>query len=110
MNDLNSVIIEGVVKGEPHYEEQVGVLDFTIETTRYYKNREGELVLESSQFKVVCFGAMATYHSSLEEGKNLRIVGRLKLSKWESDGVTHSEVQVVAEHIEVMGGTNGKKS
>ena len=111
MTHLNSLIIEGVVVGEPHYYEEKGVLNFTIETTRYYKNREGDMVTESSQFKVVCFGAMATYHSSLKEGKSLRIVGRLKLSKWESDGVIHSEVQVVAEHIEIRKGIeSGKES
>ena len=98
-NSLNSLILEGEVIGEPHYLEEKGVLNFSIETTRYYHNKEGDLVPETSQFKVVCFGKMATL--SLEEGKGVRIVGRLKLSKWKSDGVTHSEVQVVAEHIEV---------
>ena len=99
MTHLNSLIIEGVVVGEPHYLEEKSVLFFTIESTRYYKNREGEMDTETSQFKVVCFGAMASL--SLEEGKNLRIVGRLKLSKWVSEGVTHSEVQIIAEHIEI---------
>ena len=108
MNSLNSLIIEGVVKGEPHYIEEAGVLNFTIETTRYYKNKEGELITESSQFKVVCFGPMAKL--SLKEGKNLRIVGRLNLSKWVSDGVTHSEVQIIAEHVEIRrGDENGKE-
>lgn len=97
--NINSLIIDGVVIGEPHYLEEKGSLNFSIETTRYYHNKEGDLVPETSQFKVVCFGKMATL--SLEEGKDVRIVGRVKLCKWKSDGVTHSEVQVVAEYIEV---------
>jgi single-stranded DNA-binding protein len=99
MNNLNSLLLEGVVIGEPHYLEEKGVLNFSIETTRYYRTKEGDLVPETSLFKVECFGKMATL--SLEEGKDVRIVGRLKLSKWKSEGVTYSEVLVVAEHIEV---------
>ena len=99
MNNLNTLIIDGVVIGEPHYLEEKGVLNFSIETTRYYHNKEGDVAFLTSQFKVVCFGKMATL--SLEEGKYVHIVGRRKLNKWKSDGVTHSEVQIVAEHIEV---------
>ena len=87
----------------------MGVLNLTIETTRCYKNRENELVTENFQFKVVCFGILAKHlKSSLKEGMSIRIVGRLEQNKWMTDGVTHSEVQIVAEHIEVRGGTNGK--
>ena len=39
MNNLNSLNIEGVVIGEPHYLEEKGVLNFSIETTRYYHNK-----------------------------------------------------------------------
>jgi single-stranded DNA-binding protein len=37
----------------------------------------------------------------LKDGVGVRIVGRLKQNTWVDGGVTHSEVQVVAEHIEV---------
>ena len=41
----------------------------------------------------------------LKDGVGVRIVGRLKENKWtDSDGVTHSEVQVVAEHVEIRKG------
>ena len=80
MNNLNSLNIEVVVKGEPHYLEEKGVLNYSIDTTLYYHNKEGDLVPETSQFKAVCFGEMTTL--SLEEGKGVRIVGKLELSKW----------------------------
>lgn len=102
MNMLNSLILEGVVSGEPHLKETSDVLNFTIEVTRYYKNKAGEKVTETSQFDVVAFGEYGK--SLLYPLKNyqvVRIVGRLKQDKWEdSDGVTHSEVKIVAEHIE----------
>lgn len=100
MNMMNSLILEGVVKGEPHKVEALEVLNFTISSERYYKNMAGEDVTETSQFKVVAFGAMSRL--SLKDGVGIRVVGRLKEYKWtDGDGVTHSEVQVVAELIEM---------
>ena len=108
MNNLNSLIIEGVVKGEPHKEE-VGASNrmyFTVEVARYYKTRDGNDATELSQFKVVVYGRMCD--TPLKDGVGVRLVGRLKQNTWVDGGVTHSEVQVVAEHIEVRGGRNGK--
>ena len=100
MDMTNSLIIEGVVSGEPHLVETSDVLNFTVETTRYYKNRAGEGVTETSQFKVVAFGRMCKI--PLKEGSGVRVVGRLKQNKWtDSEGASHSEVQIVAEHIEI---------
>ena len=102
MNNLNSLILEGVVKGEPHNEE-VGASNrmyFTVEVARYYKTRDGNNATELSQFKVVAYGLMATL--PLKDGMGVRIVGRLRQNTWtDSEGVSHSEVQVVAEHIEM---------
>ena len=100
MDMINSLIIEGVVSGEPHLVETSDVLNFTVETTRYYKNRAGEDVEEKSQFKVVVYGRMCKL--PLKEGSGVRVVGRLKQNKWtDSEGASHSEVQIVAEHIEI---------
>ena len=100
MSDLNSVILEGVVIGEPHLVETSDVLNFTVETTHYYKNRAGEDVEEKTQFKVVVYGSMCKL--SLKDGVGIRLVGRLKQNKWtDSEGASHSEAQIVAEHIEI---------
>ena len=100
MNMLNSLILEGVVIGEPHLVETSNIVNFTVEVSRYYKNSAGEDVEEKSQFKVIAFGAMSKL--PLKDGVGVRLVGRLKLNKWtDSEGVGHSEVQVVAEHIEI---------
>ena len=104
MNNLNSLILKGVVIGEPHNEE-VGAsnrLYFTVEVARYYKTRDGNDATELSQFKVAAYGHMSTL--PLKDGMGVRLVGRLKQNKWIDGGVTHSEVQVVAEHIEIRKG------
>ena len=100
MNMLNSLILEGVVSGEPHLVETSDKLNFTVEVTRYYKNIAWEDVEEKSLFKVVAFGAMSRL--PLKDGMGVRLVGRLKQNTWtDKYGVSHSEVQVVAEHIEM---------
>ena len=101
-NKLNSLMLEGVVSGEPLLNETstTSVLNFTIEHTRYYKNKKGEDVEEKSQFKVVAFGSMCK--RSLKDGVGVRIVGRLRQNIWtDSDGMKRKEVQIVAEHIEI---------
>ena len=102
MNMINSLILEGVVSGEPHLNETstTSVLNFTIEHTSYYKNKLGEDVTETFQIEVVAFGSMCKI--PLKDGSIVRIVGRLKQNKWtDSEGASHSEVQIVAEHIEI---------
>ena len=102
MNMINSLILEGVVSGETHLNETstTSVLNFTIEHTHYYKNKLGEGVEEKSQFKVVVYGRMCKL--PLKDEVGVRIVGRLKQNKWtDSEGASHSEVQIVVEHIEI---------
>ena len=102
MNMINSLILEGVVSGEPHLNETstTSVLNFTIEYTRYYKNKAGKKVTETSQFRVVAFNSMCK--RPLKNGSEVRIVGRLKQNKWtDKDGVPHSEVLIMAEYIEI---------
>lgn len=102
MNCINSLIVEGVVVGEPHYLEATQRLEFAIDSTRIHKNESGEDVTEHSQFDIVAFGDYGkSILNPLKNCKSVRAVGRLKQDKWEdSDGVSHSKVYIVVEHIE----------
>ena len=102
-NDLNSLILEGVVKGEPHYLEATQRLEFAIDSSRDFKNASGEYVVEHYQFDVVSYGEHGKiFLKLLKSCTGVRIVGILKQNKWtDSECVSHSEVQIVAEHIEI---------
>ena len=54
------------------------------------------------------YGYMANL--PLQDGKKLRVVGRLKQNTWIEESVQHSEVLIVAEHFEIIkrGVANGK--
>ena len=53
MNNLNQLIIEGVVVGEPHYLEATHRLEFAIDTSRVYKNGNGEDVTEEDMKRII---------------------------------------------------------
>ena len=55
-NNLNGLILEGVVIGEPHYLKATQRLEFAIDSSRVYKNASGEDVVEHYQFDVVSYG------------------------------------------------------
>lgn len=103
MDMMNSLIIEGVVIGEPHYLEATHRLEFAIDSTRIYKTKSGEDITEHSQFDIVAFGDFGkSILNQLKNCKSVRVVGRLKQEKWEdSESVSHSKVYIVAERIEI---------
>ena len=104
MNQLNSIILEGnVVKKAELSEPTSGfmVCRFPLAVNRKTKTPNGELHEEVSFFDVETYGQMAEKCSKYcDKGKGVRVVGRLKQSRWEDNNVKHSKVFVVAEHVE----------
>lgn len=112
MNDLNSILVEGVLICDPRlmsgfYGIKKGFYGrerhcrFSIEVKRCYKQDE-EYQQEISYFDIVIFGRLAeTCAESLKKGRGVRVVGRLKQNRWKNaEGVLCSDVIVVAEHME----------
>ncbi len=104
MNALNQIILEGNVVKQPEKKDFSGgkVCKIPIAVNRRYKNASGSTVDEVSYFDIATFGSLAdTCEKWCPKGRGIRVVGRLKQSTWKSeDGVNHSKVEVVAEHIE----------
>lgn len=105
MNQLNSIILEGNLVRNAEVTEPVSgfkVSKFTIGINRWYKNRNGEGITETSFFDVEAYGNIAEYSANYAlKGRGVRVVGRLKQDTWKNaDGKTASRVYVVAEHIE----------
>ena len=105
MNMLNSIILEGnIIKaGEiVQFADGQHQLEVTIAVKRQYRKRDGSLADETSEFNVIAYGNVADFLAKKGViGQGIRVVGRLKQSKWtDSDGKECSKVIVVAEHIE----------
>ena len=104
MNQLNSIILEGnVVRKAEFSEPKTGfqVCKFPLAVNRKTKTPEGETKEEVSYFDVETYGQMAeSCYKWCDRGKGVRVVGRLKQSRWEENNVKKSRVYVVAEHVE----------
>lgn len=110
MTQLNSLIIEGKVAKKPKYVEPSKdakfdaqkILSFSILNERTSK-ANGKFKKEVSHIDVEAFGGMAErLNGMLEKGKEVRVVGRIKLKRWkDSCKINHSKIVIVAEHIEL---------
>jgi single-strand DNA-binding protein len=104
MNNLNSILVEGVLKADPLYRvtpKGTHVCTFSLVSNRYFKKDKG-FENEVSYFDVEAWAKLADhcYSHGHEEG-GVRVVGRLKQERWTGvNGKEYSRVVIVAEHVE----------
>jgi len=104
MNNLNSILIEGNLVKDALLEIKGGgshICTFTVAANRFYRNSEG-MQKEVSFFDVEAWAKLAeSCHTHGFKGKGVRVVGRLKQSRWKTaDGQSRSRIYIVAEHVE----------
>ena len=104
MNMLNSIILEGDIIKAGTLECQftdVPQMTVIIAVERTFRGSKGDTVSEISEFEVIAYGKTAEFLSKKGViGQGIRVVGRLKQSKWLDGEKECSRVIVVAEHIE----------
>ena len=104
MNDLNSVLIEGnlVRDTELRYiPNGTAVATLTVANNRYWKQEGNKHGNEVSFIEIVTWGKLATAcDENLVKGRGVRVTGRLKQERWETEGEARSKVVIVAEHVE----------
>lgn len=104
MKNLNSLLLEGNIVRDPVTKQIAtgkNVCTFTLASNRYYKVSDG-FGEEVSYFDVEAWGKLAENAAeNCKAGRGVRVVGRLKQSRWVgNDGKHYSKINVVAEHIE----------
>jgi len=105
MNNLNSIVIEGNLVSAPEthvISNAPSMCKLTIANNRFYVNRAGETVQETSYFTITAWGPTAEACSKyLDKGRGIRVVGRLKQDRWlDADGKNRDKIVIVAQHIE----------
>jgi single-strand DNA-binding protein len=110
MNALNSVLLEGNLTRNPELSyttKGVEVCSFSIATNRFYRSGE-EAVEEVNYFDIQTWGMLAiTCSDTLTKGRGVRVVGRLKQDRWETEDGPRSRIYIVAEHVEFKPVWNG---
>ena len=107
------MIVEGNLTKDAEFDSTqkgTGFCTFSVATNRYFKSGE-EIMHEVSYFDVEAWGKLAdTCRGLLTKGSGVRVVGRLKQDRWNSeDGKAKSRVKIVAEHIEAKPVTAAEK-
>jgi single-strand DNA-binding protein len=104
MNNLNSILIEGNLVRDPLLKSTskgMPVCNFSIASNRFYKSDDG-MEKEVSFFDVETWSKLAeACHNLGHKGRGVRVVGRLKQSRWnDEEGTARSRITIVAEHVE----------
>jgi single-strand DNA-binding protein len=104
MNNLNSILIEGTLTGDPILRSTLkgtSVCTFTLASNRFFRQDSG-MEKEVSFFDVEVWAKLAQIcYEQGRGGRGVRVVGRLKQDRWNGpDGKAHSKVSIVAEHVE----------
>lgn len=103
MNNLNSVLVEGVIAFDLDLKEtKTGKSAMTIVVTTHRSYKVGEEKRdEYSNVSVVLYGSNADNAGKyLVKGQMVRITGFLSEQKWEKDGARFSKLVVVCDNIE----------
>jgi single-strand DNA-binding protein len=102
MNNLNSVLLEGILVKDPVYHAIPKVFcSFSIASNRYYQE-DKRVEKEVSIFDVEAYGKFVAICRKLgKKGRGVRVVGRLYQKKWnDTKGKEQSKVIIMAEHVE----------
>lgn len=101
-NNLNQILLEGNLTRDPEFRTtKTGklVCNFSVASNRYLRQDDGEYSEDVSYFDITAWASLAESMREISKGRGVRIIGRLKQDRWETDGQKRSRVLIVAEHI-----------
>lgn len=108
MASVNKVILIGNLGRDPevrYMTSGAAVCNFSIATSRRWKDKQGELQEETEWHNIVCYERTAeNAEKYLSKGSPVYIEGRLKTRKWEDkEGVTKYTTEVIVEQMQFLG-------
>lgn len=105
MSDLNTVTLTGRLTADPELRytpSGKSIASFNLANGRKYKDRQGELVEDTSFIGCTLFGQQADFAGQyLRKGQAILLQGRLKQETWEDKdtGKKQSKTKVVGDYI-----------
>ena len=108
MASVNKVILIGNLGRDPevrYMTSGAAVCNFSIATSRRWKDKQGELQEETEWHNIVCYERTAeNAEKYLSKGSPVYIEGRLKTRKWEDkEGVTKYTTEIICEQMQFLG-------
>ncbi len=112
MAGVNKVILVGNLGADPEVRytaNGTAVCRLSVATSRRYTDKQGNRQEETAWHRVDVWGKLAeTCAQYLSKGRQVYIEGRLKYGSYEKDGVKHYTTDIIAENMQMLGGTGGR--
>lgn len=110
MSDINRVILVGRLTRDAELRYTNGgmaISKFSVAVNG--SKKEGDIwVDDASFFDIVYMGKAAeAVNQYIKKGSQIAIDGKLKQNRWDQEGQSRSKIEVVANHVQLLGG--GKK-
>jgi single-strand DNA-binding protein len=113
MADINHVVLVGRLTRDAELKYTAGgqaVCKFSVAVNRRRKNGD-QWEDEANYFDVVLWGRQGeSLNQYLIKGKTVGVEGELRQDRWQQDGQNRSKVEVVANNIQLLGGSTGGNS
>ena len=110
MADINHVVLIGRLTRDAELKYTAGgqaVCKFSIAVNRRRKNGD-QWEDEANFFDIVLWGRQGeSLHPYLMKGKMVGVDGELRQDRWQQDGQNRSKVEIVANYLQLLGGTPG---
>ena len=110
MADINHVVLVGRLTRDAELKYTAGgqaVCKFSVAVNRRRKNGE-QWEDEVNYFDVVLWGRQGeSLKQYLVKGKAVGVEGELRQDRWQQDGQNRSKVEIVANNIQLLGGSSG---
>jgi len=110
MADINHVMLLGRLTRDAELKYTsagMAVCKFSVAVNR--RKKEGDQWVEEAHFfDIVLWGRSGeAINQYLVKGKQVAIEGELRQNRWEQDGQARSKVEIMANNVQLLGGSSG---
>ncbi|MFP4362579.1 MAG: single-stranded DNA-binding protein [Spirochaetia bacterium] len=108
MTDLNHVVLIGRLTRDAelkYINSGTAVTKMSLAVNRRKRSGDG-WTEEASFFDVTLWGKLGeSLNQYLKKGKQIAVEGELRQNRWEQDGQPRSKVEIVANNLQLLGGS-----
>lgn len=108
---MNRIILIGNLGQDPEckiFASGSSVAQFSLATTKRYKDKQGELKTDTSWHNIVLWGKLAEIAEKyLKKGAKVMIEGEIKYETYQSDGVTKHMTKIIGNNLEMLSAKEG---
>lgn len=114
MSGVNKVILVGRVGKDPevrHLDSGATVANFSMATSESYKDKNtGERKELTEWHNIVLWRGLADIAAKyVHKGDLIYIEGKMRTRKWEKDGITRYNTEVVGDNMTMLGSKSGSQ-